>query len=257
MTSPRVALITGAGSGIGRATALAFARAGYALALVGRRDDKLRETASLAGVDAHVHAADITSASAATGAVRACLSRYGRVDVLINNAGVGVVAPIPQTSDELLEQTYRLNAFAPAWMTREAWSAFTTQHAASGVGGCVITISSMASIDPFPGFFAYAGSKAAASIMAASIAKEGAAIAVRAFALAPGAVETSMLRASFDESMIAREQTLPPSHVADIALACARGDHDGLNGRNIPILPDAFKPWFHEYQAAHPPLDAM
>jgi short-subunit dehydrogenase len=177
--------------------------------------------------------------------------------VLINNAGVGVVAPIPQTSDDLLEQTYRLNAFAPAWMTREAWPAFAAQYAGAGIGGCIITISSMASIDPFPGYFAYAGSKAAASIMAASIAKEGAAIAVRAFALAPGAVETSMLRAAFDESMISREQTLDPAQIAEITLACAQGRHDHLNGRNIPILPEAFKPWFRDYQAANPPVDAM
>lgn len=257
MTSSRVALITGAGSGIGRATAIAFAHAGFMLSLVGRRADMLRETASLAAVDAHIHAADITTPSAAAGAVHACLSRHGRIDVLINNAGMGVVATISQTTDDLLEQTYRLNTFAPAWMTREAWSAFITQHAASGVGGCVITISSMASIDPFPGFFAYAGSKAAASIMAASIAKEGAAIGVRAFALAPGAVETPMLRAAFDESMIARDQTLDPTRIAHIALACVRGDHDHLNGRNIPILPDAFKPWFRDYQGQHPPLESM
>jgi len=257
MTSPRVALITGAGSGIGRAIAIAFSHAGYALTLVGRREDKLRETAALCRGTTQCVAADITTADAATGAVRSCLDRHTRLDVLINNAGVGVVAPIPQTSDDLLEQTYRLNAFAPAWMTREAWPAFAAQYAGAGIGGCIITISSMASIDPFPGFFAYAGSKAAASIMAASIAKEGAAIAVRAFALAPGAVETSMLRAAFDESMISREQTLDPARIAEITLECAQGTHDHLNGRNIPILPEAFKPWFRDYQAANPPLDAM
>lgn len=257
MTSPRVALITGAGSGIGRAIAVAFSHAGYALTLVGRREDKLRETAALCQVPVHIHAADITTSTAATGAVRSCVEHHKRLDALINNAGVGVVAPVTQTTDELLDQTYRLNTFAPAWMIREAWPTFLAQHAASGVGGCVVNISSMASIDPFPGFFAYAGSKAAASVMAASITKEGAAVGVRAFSLAPGAVETPMLRAAFDESMITREQTLEPSFIANITLACVQGKHDQFNGRNIPILPDAFKAWFREYQRANPPLDAM
>jgi NAD(P)-dependent dehydrogenase (short-subunit alcohol dehydrogenase family) len=247
MTASRVALVTGAGSGIGRAIAIAFSQAGYCLALVGRREANLRETAALTGLPALVHAADIASADAARGAVRACVQHFGRLDVLINNAGVGKVVSISETSDWLLDETYRINAFAPAWMTLEAWPTLQRQHHSTGRGGCVINISSMASIDPFPGFFAYAGSKAAASIMAASIAKEGAAIGVRAFALAPGAVETDMLRASFDEQAISREQTLAPQHVANIALACAAGTHDALNGRNIPVLPQAFHAWYQQF----------
>lgn len=257
MTSPRIALITGAGSGIGRAIAQAFSRAGYCLAMVGRRERELRETAALTGLPALILASDISTALSARQAVRDCVKHFGRLDVLINNAGLGKLAAIPETSDALLEETYRINAFAPAWMTLEAWPVFARQYAETSVGGCIINVSSMASIDPFPGFFAYAGSKVAASIMAASIAKEGAAINLRAFALAPGAVETDMLRAAFDESMISRDQALAPAHIATIALACARGEHDARNGKNIPILPEAFKEWYKQYQRDNPPLPAM
>lgn len=257
MTLSRVSLVTGAGSGIGRAIAIALSHAGYQVVLVGRRESLLQETAGMLSGPSLVHAADIGDAAQARGAVQACVAKLGRLDVLVHNAGLGQVANIPQTSDELLEAMYRVNTFGPAWMTREAWGTFASQHGATGVGGCVVTISSMASIDPFPGFCAYAGSKAAASIMAASVAKEGAAIGVRAFALAPGAVETPMLRAAFDEAMISREQTLEPGRVAEIVLACVRGEHDALNGRNIPVLPEAFKGWYREFQASHGLVDAL
>ncbi|MBM4107761.1 MAG: SDR family oxidoreductase [Phycisphaerae bacterium] len=249
-TGSKVALVTGAGSGIGRAIALALAREGFSLTLVGRRSDPLRETARLAAPATYEMAVvDLATADACRAAVEACVACFGRLDVLVNNAGIGVLRPIGQTSPELVEDSYRLNALAPAWTTLAAWPHFERQKA-----GCVVNISSMASFDPFPGFFAYAGSKAAVNLQAASIAKEGAAIGVRAFAVAPGAVETAMLRASFDLAALPAEQALDPSAVARVVLDCISGVHDRYNGRTIPVLPESAKAGYRGWIRDHPPI---
>jgi NAD(P)-dependent dehydrogenase (short-subunit alcohol dehydrogenase family) len=254
----RIALVTGAGSGIGRAIAIELAACGYTCALVGRREAALRETRELLRAADHlIIARDIATSEGSRGAVRACVEQCGALDVLVCNAGLGVVCPLAQTTDELLSRTYAINAFSPAWMTLEAWPVFARQFAQDDRRACVVHVSSMASLDPFPGFFAYAGSKAAMSIMAASTAKEGASIGVRAFALAPGAVETDMLRAAFDESVLPREQALAPAHVARVVARCVQGELDTLNGRTIPVLPDTFKAWYETWRREHAHADAM
>jgi NAD(P)-dependent dehydrogenase (short-subunit alcohol dehydrogenase family) len=247
-------LVTGAGSGIGRAIAIALARAGHRVALVGRRRSALEETAARCTVrDRECIVVDVGSAPACRAMVERTVHRFGRLDVLVNNAGVGRLCTIAETTPEKLDEVYRVNALATAWAIHFAWPHFRRQHEAwSGSRATVVNISSMATIDPFPGFFAYAGSKAAMNLMAASAAKEGGAIGVRAFALAPGAVETPMLRAAFDVTAIPREQCLPPEAVAAVAMQCVLGERDGDNGRVIAVLPESGKAWFRQWVAEHP-----
>jgi NAD(P)-dependent dehydrogenase (short-subunit alcohol dehydrogenase family) len=250
-----VALVSGAGSGIGRAIAVQLSYAGYFVALVGRRPDPLHETLTLLkNGNGLVLQADLGDVREARRCVRECVAATGRLDALINNAGLGRVVAIGMQTDDLLRETFAINAFAPASMILEAWPTFAAQHAATGRGGCIVNISSMATVDPFPGFFGYAASKAALNSMAASIAKEGEAIAVRAFAVAPGAVETSMLRAAFNEDAIARDQCLAPESAARVVLACVRGERDHWNGRTIPVLPKAAKAWYAQWVREHPPI---
>ena len=99
----------------------------------------------------------------------------------------------------------------------------------------MVNVSSMATQDPFPGFFAYAASKAALNLMARSCATEGREHGIRAFAVAPGAVETDMLRAAFGEDVIPREQTLDPDTVARVIVECVTGERDAQNGDTIPV----------------------
>lgn len=250
-TPARAALVTGAGSGIGQAVALALAKEGYALTLVGRRAGALQDTArACAPAPAAVVPADLALPHAGRAAVLACLERFGRLDALVNNAGMGILRPLARTTPELLEESFRVNALAPALLVLHAWPCFERQRT-----GCVINISSMATFDPYPGFFAYAASKAAMNLQAASIAKEGAAIGVRAFAIAPGAVETPMLRASFDRGTVPPEHALDPAVVARLVVECLAGRLDHLNGRTIPILPDHDIPWYRRWAREHPPLE--
>ncbi len=233
-----VALITGAGSGIGRAVALHLAQEGYRLVLAGRRMGPLEETSSFlpAGTEAVCIPADVSDPASGHALVTTCLGRFGRLDVLVNNAAMAPLRPIERTTADLIQQTFFTNAIGPACTIAAAWLVFKRQHAEdrmSPLGHCVVNVSTLGTRDPFPGFFAYASSKAALNIMAHSCAKEGAEIGVRAFAVAPGAVETPMLRSIFDQDVLPPEHCLTPDAVADEVLACVMGERDAKNGQTI------------------------
>lgn len=226
----RAALVTGAGSGIGRETARVLGERGFRVALVGRREAALRETAALLGSGSVVIAADVGDAASARRAVDRAAAEFGRLDVLVNNAGVAPLRPIDRTTPEVLEETFRVNALGAANAIAAAWPVFARQRS-----GCVVNVSTLGTIDPFPGFFAYAASKAAVNLMARSCANEGRAIGVRAFAVAPGAVETDMLRANFGEQAIPRAACLSARDVALVIAECVDGKRDAQNGDVIVV----------------------
>jgi len=246
----KAAIVTGAGSGIGRAIALALGGAGYAVLLAGRTRRTLDQTCAMLppGVG-QVHQVDVSDETACRAMVDTAFARLGRLDVLVNNAGVGRVVPIAESAGGVIAEAYHTNTFPAAWAIHASWSRLIAQG-----GGCIINISSMSTIDPFPGFFAYAGSKASLNLMAASAATEGQPYNIRAFALAPGAVETDMLRASFDTKAIPPESTLPPKAVARVVLDCVLGRRDKDIGRTIPVLAPPARAWLEQWYRDHPPL---
>jgi NAD(P)-dependent dehydrogenase (short-subunit alcohol dehydrogenase family) len=226
-----ITLISGAGSGIGRATALLLASRGHRLALVGRTRSTLEQTAALArGAECLVHPADIGDADQAAGAIDAAAERFGGLDALVNNAGYAPRTPIDQHTPMLIDAVFRINSLGPAYTIARAWPIFKSRRR-----GCIVNISTMATEDPFPGFFAYAAAKAAVNLMARSCATEGREHQIRAFAIAPGAVETAMLRSVASEAMLPADRALPPEAVARVVLDCIEGRRDAENGRVIPI----------------------
>ncbi len=238
----RVALVTGAGSGIGRAVAVSLGAAGWRVALVGRRRSALDETAGLIGEDAEarvlVLAGDVSVPEHAAAAVEETVWRFGRLDAVVNNAGSAPLAAIDKTTPEMLEECFAVNALGPGYVIAAAWGVFRRQAEEAKARGesaraTIVNVSSMATKDPFAGFFAYAAAKASVNLMAQSCAKEGRAIGVRAFAVAPGAVETPMLRASFPEKMIPRAKALAPEDVARVIVGCVEGERDAENGQVI------------------------
>lgn len=228
-----VALVTGAGSGIGLASARLLAKTGFDLVLVGRRRDPLDAAASVILADAPlasilVHPADVGDPDAASSIIRAPIDRFRRLDALVNNAGLAPLLPIEQTTPETLRNVFFVNAIGPGALIAAAWPTFVAQRS-----GRVINISTLGTSDPFPGFFAYAAAKRAVNSFALSVAREGAEHNIRGFAIAPGAVETPMLRALFDESAIPRDKTLTPDDIARIVVDCAHGKRDSENGTTI------------------------
>ncbi len=238
-----VALVTGAGSGIGRATALVLARSGVRLILVGRRAEPLEQTAALLpeGSEAETLSLDVADPSSAQEMVQAALDRFGRLDILVNNAGAAPLLDIDKTTPETIQQVYMTNAVGPACAIAAAWPVFKRQHAEKSIGPfghVIVNVSTMGTADPFPGFFAYAASKAPCNVMARSCANEGRPLRIRAFSVAPGAVETPLLRSLFSTDMIPKDKAMPPERVAEEILACITGERDAQNGGTIYLKPD-------------------
>ncbi|MEQ8850760.1 MAG: SDR family oxidoreductase [Phycisphaerales bacterium] len=225
-----VAIITGASSGIGLAVAHALHDRGWRLALVARNEQRLQSAAAELSGDALplLLSADVGRIDDVDRIVTQTLERFGRIDALVNNAGTAPLHTIEETSLAVIESAYRVNAIGPAALISLIWPEFIRHK-----GGCVVNVSTMGTADPFPGFFAYASSKAATNLMALACANEGAEHGIRAFAVAPGAVETPMLRSLFDEKRIPSEQCLTPDDVASVIVECILGGRDDENGQTI------------------------
>ncbi len=232
-----VAIITGAGSGIGRATCEALALRGYRLTLVGRNETKLMGTVDLLASlrtqtpETLVVPADISDRKQAEAAVDMTVQQWGRVDALVNNAAVAPVRPIDDVDETLLYETFAINAFGPAYLISRVWPLFAKQR-----GGCVVNVSTMSTIDPFDGLSVYAASKAALESLTRSIVREGKAHQIRAFNIVPGAVETAMLRSLAPESVLPRDRTLDPREVAAVIASCVCHERDSESGQSI-VLP--------------------
>ncbi|MEQ9096390.1 MAG: SDR family oxidoreductase [Phycisphaerales bacterium] len=242
MTSPsrptpdnttKAAIITGGTAGIGLATARELIDRGWRVLIVGRDQGRLAEALDKLGGQAQGCRADVGSVDGPSTIVTACLKAFGRIDALINNAGVAPLVPLAQHTPKLIEQCFATNAIGPAKLILAAWPHLSTTK------GRVVNVSSMATRDPYPGFFGYAASKAGVELMVKSIANEGKAAGVRGFAVAPGATETAMFRNIFDESAVPREDVLDPADVATLIADCASGKRDEDNGTAIEITPSS------------------
>lgn len=229
---PRVAIVTGASSGIGREVVLQLAQEGWTLCLAARHALPLERVAGEAreagAADIMIKATHIGIPAEAENLVDFTLEAFGRIDVLINNAGLAIRSPIGGMSSQLIEQLFAVNAEGPAIAINRAWPAMV-----KGGGGRIVGVSTLGTKDPFEGFFGYAASKCALNSFARSIAKEGSGVNIRGFAVAPGAVETPMLRSLFDESAIPRSDCKHPSEVARVIVDCASGRRDEMNGQVI------------------------
>lgn len=234
-TDHPVTLITGAGSGIGHALALMLAERGHHLALVGRSAGKLHGTATSCaagrpGCSTLVLAGDVADSDFAHACVDRTITELGRLDVVVNCAGVAPKVPIADTGEDVLEEAFLVNAFGPAFMITRAWPHFSARNT-----GCIVNVSSLATTDPFPGFFAYAASKSALESLTRSAHGEGKRHGIRAFSVAPGAVETPLLRQNFSEKVLPHAATLDPEAVASLIVDCIEGRRDEDRGKSIAI----------------------
>jgi NAD(P)-dependent dehydrogenase (short-subunit alcohol dehydrogenase family) len=233
-TDSRVALITGAGSGIGRATAQRLAADGWRVALLGRTQTTLDETASMLPESAAslILVADLADHDACRDAIERIVGHFGRLDAIVNNAGVAPQVPIAETNATLVRDVLDRNLVGPIVLVTTAWPELTSRR------GRVVNVSSMASIDPFQGFTAYAASKSGLDSLTRSIMAEAGETGVTAFTINPGVVETPLLRRLFDESVVPKDVALPPERIADEIAACLRGDRDERAGQPFPMLPE-------------------
>ena len=190
----RVALVTGGSSGIGRATALAFAREGAAVAITGRRTDVLEGAVAelrAAGAKAIGIAGDARDEAHAKDAVARTLRELGGLTVLVNNAGVIGAGPLETTTEEEWDRILDTDLKGPFFFCKAAISALKAAKGAS-----IVNVCSVAGVRPYANLAAYCAAKAGLDMLTECLALELAPAGVRVNSINPGVVVTNLHKAS-------------------------------------------------------------
>lgn len=221
--SGQVAIVTGASRGLGRATALAFAREGAALALSARGAAELTVVADELrgrGIDVLMVVADLREPRDIERLVALTFDRFGRVDVLVNNASELGPTPLPNLADYptgSFEDVLRVNLIAPFRLTQSVIGDMLRRGS-----GVVLNVSSDVALAGYPGWGAYAVSKAAIDALTRTWGAELAGTGVRMHSIDPGDMDTAMHRAALPEDDPA--SLLDPAYSAEAFVRLAVSD---------------------------------
>jgi short-subunit dehydrogenase len=207
------ALITGAGSGIGRATALAFAEAGIDLALVGRSAEKLNAVAAEArktGVEAKAYPLDLSMVDQVKAKIGEVATDFGNLTILVNNAGMGGTGDLLTLSLEDWQQMINLNLTSVLQCIQGVLPGMRDRQ-----NGMIINIASIAAHQAFPGWGAYSVSKAGLLCLSKVLAAEERSHGIRVVTVSPGAVDTPIWEADtmpdFDRSAMLSPELIAQS----------------------------------------------
>jgi NAD(P)-dependent dehydrogenase (short-subunit alcohol dehydrogenase family) len=193
----KVALVTGGGTGIGLATAEEFARQGASVVVAGRRPEPLEhavEAIRASGGVAEAAPGDVGRADDAARLVAETVAAYGRIDVLVNNAGQELVANLLDTSDDWWDRVMDTNLKSVYLLSREA-----LPHMIEDGGGSIVNVASQLALVGAQNFAAYTASKGGVLNLTRSMALDHALQNVRVNALCPGAIDTPLLRRQFED----------------------------------------------------------
>ena len=209
-----VAIITGASRGIGRIIALTLARNGARVSLAARTEAQLEavqaEIKALGG-QASSFPTDVSREADVMALMRNTVELFGRLDILVNNAAIGVFGPLAETSTEQWDQIMAINARGPFLTCREAIPYLKQQERSF-----IINISSVVGVKGYPDQAAYSASKHALMGMTKALAKEVQKDGIRVHAISPGGVDTQLIRqarSDLDTSVL-----MQPEEIADIVL---------------------------------------
>jgi NAD(P)-dependent dehydrogenase (short-subunit alcohol dehydrogenase family) len=187
MNENRVWLITGTSSGFGRSIVEAALGRGDSVVATARRVDQLADLEAADRV--HVVSLDVTDADQRRSAVDEAIDRFGRIDVLVNNAGRTQVGAVEETTDEELRSLFDLHFFAPAALTRAV-----LPHMRAQGSGAIVQMSSVGGQTTAPGFGAYCATKFALEGLTETLRDEAAPFGIRTLIVEPGAFRTGLFR---------------------------------------------------------------
>jgi 2-deoxy-D-gluconate 3-dehydrogenase len=239
----QVAIVTGGGRGLGRAMAVALAQAGADCVLVARRKADLAE--SIAAIEAEAPGrraaavpGDVTDEATARAAVAAALERFGRLDILINNAGRYHMQPIEETSLEDWRGVLEVNLVGSFLFCKAAGPTFKRQGR-----GKVVNVASILGVKGVPGATAYCAAKAGVIHFTASLGAEWAPLGINVNCIAPGLFDTDMSKVVFDNpelykqimAGIPRGQHGKPADLAGTVIYLCSGASDHVVGQVLHV----------------------
>ena len=245
----KIAIVTGAGRGIGKAIAIAFAQEGAGVVVVSRSLPEVEETAAQLKALGHRALAlrvDVSSHADVTRMAGSVIEEFGKIDVLVNNSGIqGPIGPMMEADVEQWIQAVNTNLIGTFMCTR-----VVLPFMIKCSQGKIINLSGGGATSPRPYFSAYAASKAAIVRLTETLAEEVKVFNIQVNAIAPGAVNTRMLeqvlaagKAAGEKALAEARQQLetggtPPERAASLAVFLASSESDGLTGRLISAVWD-------------------
>ncbi len=232
----KVAVVTGAGRGIGAATARLFAAEGARVVLASRTASELEATASAIAATGAVRPlvvpTDLADEAAIVDLIRRTLDQWGDLHLLVNNAGTFRGGLVEEVSAEAWDAVMAVNVRGTFLASRAALRAFRTL----GHGGAIVNVSSLGGLrgtPKFPGFAAYSTSKFAVVGLTECLAAEASSLGVRVNCVAPGAVDTQMFREAAPPSL--RTETTPEDVARTIRFLCDDGESGAITGAVLEI----------------------
>jgi NAD(P)-dependent dehydrogenase (short-subunit alcohol dehydrogenase family) len=238
----KIAIVTGAGTGIGRACALAFGREGAKLALVGRRREPLETVAQQMGNDTLVLPADVSSEDDVDRIVSETVSHFGSINILLNNAGLLHVGTAEQITPAQWDESFSVNV-------RGLWllSRSVLPHMRRIGGGSIVNMASVLGINGARNRAAYSPSKGAVVLLTKCMAIDHAPDKIRVNAICPGFIETELtakvLQSASDPDAVRAERTAVhpigrlgrPDDVAGLAVYLAGDEASWVTGAVLPV----------------------